>query len=167
MTPASTSPSSKKTIACGLLFATLLVGLPAHAAPENGRLMAAVNLLEAMDMRVTLARTVEHTTAAEVDKTPDLIPFKGVMLEFMSRYMGYDNLKDDLARLYADAFTRSELEELARFYQTPLGRKMLQKLPELTVQGSRLGQQKVEEHLAELEVMIAREVERLQAQPAR
>lgn len=150
-----------------LALAMLVLSMPAHAAMESGRMKAAVNLLDAMDMRVTLARTVEQVTSAEVDKNPDLIPFKGVMLEFMGKYMGYDSLKDDLAKLYAETFTRAELEELARFYQTPLGRKMLLKLPELTVQGSRLGQQKVEEHLPELEAMITREAERLKAQQAR
>lgn len=154
-------------IAQFLALALLAFNMQAHAAPENGRMKAAVNLLDAMDMRVTLARTVEQVTTAEVDKNPDLIPFKGVMLEFMGKYMGYDSLKGDLAKLYADSFTRAELEELARFYQTPLGRKMLLKLPELTVEGSRLGQRKVEEHLPELEAMITREAERLKAQQAK
>lgn len=154
-------------IAQFLALALLAFNMHAHAAPENGRMKAALNLLDAMDMRVTLARTVEQVTTAEVDKNPDLIPFKGVMLEFMGKHMGYDSLKGDLAKLYADSFTRAELEELARFYQTPLGRKMLLKLPELTVEGSRLGQRKVEEHLPELEAMITQEAERLKAQQAR
>lgn len=139
----------------------LFFSLQAHAAPEDGRLQAAVNLLESMDMRVNLARTVEQVTSAEVEKSPELVPYKGVMLEFMNRYMGFDNLKADLAKLYADAFTQSELEELARFYQTPVGKKTLQKMPELTVRGGLLGQRKVEEHLVELEAMITKESQRI------
>lgn len=136
--------------------------LEAHAAAEDGRLQAAMNLLESMDMRVNLARTVEQVTSAEVEKSPELVPYKGVMLEFMNRYMGFDNLKADLAKLYADAFTQSELEELARFYQTPVGKKTLQRMPELTVRGGLLGQRKVEEHLVELEAMITKESQRIQ-----
>jgi hypothetical protein len=134
-----------------------------HAALEDSRINAALSLLEAMDMRVNLARTVEQVTYAEVDKSPELVPFKAVMLEFMNKYMGFDNLKADLARIYADAFTQAELEELARFYRTPVGRKVLDKMPELTVLGARMGEQKVEEHLGELEGMIAREAQRLQS----
>lgn len=145
----------------------LAFSMGAHAAPEDGRIKAAMNLLEAMDMRVNLARTVEQVTLAEVDKTPGLVPYKGVMLEFMNKYMGFDNLKADLAKLYADAFTKAELEELARFYQTPVGRKILNKMPELTVLGSRMGQQKVEEHLGELEAMIAKETQRIQSLQAK
>ena len=141
----------------------LAFSFEAHAALEDGRINAALNLLEAMDMRVNLARTVEQVTYAEVDKSPELVPFKAVMLEFMNKYMGFDNLKADLARIYADAFTQAELEELARFYRTPVGRKVLDKMPELTVLGARMGEQKVEEHLGELEGMIGREAQRLQS----
>lgn len=139
----------------------------AFAAAEDGRQAAALRLLEAMDMRVNLARTIEQLTLAEVEKNPDLKPFKGVMLEFMGRYMGFDSLKLDLARIYAVAYSQAELEELSRFYQTPLGRKTLQKMPELTVEGSRIGQRRVEEHLGELEAMIKREAQRLKARPAK
>jgi hypothetical protein len=136
----------------------------AFAAAEDGRQAAALRLLEAMDMRVNLARTIDQVTLAEVDKNPKLEPFKGVMLEFMHKYMGYDSLKNDLAKIYADAFNLAELDELSRFYQTPVGRKTLQMLPELTVQGGRMGERKVQEHLGELEAMISKEAQRLQAQ---
>jgi hypothetical protein len=146
-----------------LALILLAFSLETHAAPEDSRIDAALNLLEAMDMRVNLARTVEQVTYAEVEKSPELLPFKAVMLEFMNKYMGFDNLRSDLARIYADAFTRAELEELARFYRTPVGRKVLEKMPELTVLGARMGEQKVEDNLAELEGMIAREAQRLRS----
>lgn len=128
---------------------------------------AALRLLDAMDMRVNLANTVEQVTLAEVEKNPKLVPYKNVMLEFMGKYMGFDNIKAELADIYANAFTLTELEELARFYRTPVGKKILQKLPELTVQGARLGQHKVEEHLGELEILIRQEAERIQSRSAR
>jgi uncharacterized protein len=146
---------------------TLLFSMDTHAVTEDGRAKAAMRLLDAMDMRVNLARTVEQVTEAEVEKTPALVPYKSVLLEFMNKYMGYDNIKADLAKLYADAYTQSELEELARFYQTPVGKKLLNKLPELTVQGARLGQQKVEEHLDELRALVARESQRIQSLQAK
>ncbi len=149
-----------------LALVLLAFSLETHAAPEDSRFNAAMNLLEAMDMRVNLARTVEQVTYAEVEKSPELVPFRAVMLEFMNKYMGFDNLKSDLAKIYADAFTQAELEELARFYRTPVGRKVLQKMPELTVLGARLGEQKVEDNLGELEGMIAREAQRLQSRQA-
>jgi len=43
------------------------------------------------------------------------------------------------ARSYADAFTRDELEALIDFYQTPVGRKAIEKLPALTQQSMAAG----------------------------
>ncbi len=157
---------TKQVVSCICAVLLLFCG-EARAANETGRLDAALRLLDAMDMRVNLANTVEKVTLAEVEKNPNLEPYKGVMLEFMNRYMGFDNIKNELADIYANSFTQTELEELARFYQTPVGKKILQKLPELTVEGARLGQRKVEEHLGELEIMIGKEAERIRSQSVR
>lgn len=150
-------------------LACFLLGfsLPGQAAQEDARMRAALALLDAMDMRVTLSQTVDQVTQAEVDKNPELLPFKAVMLRFMHKYMGYDNIKGDLALLYANAFTQAELEELARFHRSPLGKKVSRRMPELTVAGSQLGQAKVETHLPELQAMVAEEARRLQATPAK
>jgi hypothetical protein len=43
-----------------------------------GAVKAALNLLEAMDMRVNLARTVGQVKAAEAEKSLTLLPYKGV-----------------------------------------------------------------------------------------
>jgi len=144
-----------------LLAALLLAAGQSYGANDDGQVAAATQLLDAMNMRVNLERTVEQVTLAEVRKNPKLAPYQGVMLEFMRKYMGYDSLKDDLVQLYSDTFSRTELEELARFYQTPVGKKTIEKLPELTVQGARLGQKKVQAHLGELKDMINLETERL------
>ena len=150
------------------LVATMLVFSTAtFAATEDGRMAAALRLFEAMDMRLNLARTVEQVVLLEVEKNPKLEPIKGVMLDFMNKYMGFDNLKADLASIYVNAYTQTELEELTRFYQTPVGMKALKQMPELTVQGARLGQRQAEEHLGELEAMLTKEYERRQAQPAK
>ena len=152
-----------------LLFALCLsvASLPGQAAPEATRMNAAMSLLESMDMRVTMAHTIDQVTHAEVEKNPDLVPFEGVMLRFMHKHMGYDSIKSELATIYANAFSQAELEELAKFYRTPVGRKMLMKMPELTVAGSRLGEMRVEANLTELEAMIAQEAERLRATSAK
>ncbi len=150
-----------------LIVAVLLAAGQSYGANDDGRAAAAAKLLEAMNMRVNLERTVEQVTMLEVRKNPKLAAYQGVMLDFMRKYMGYDSLKDDLVRLYADTFSRAELEELARFYQTPVGKKTIEKLPELTVQGARLGQQKVQAHIGELKDMINKESERLKAQEAK
>lgn len=116
-----------------------------------------------MNLRQTLSLAIEQITVAEMQREPALAPYKAVMLKFMDKHMGYENIKMDVAALYAEAFSESELMELAVFYRTPIGQKAMQKLPELTVKGGEYGRKKVQENLGELRAMIAEESKRIQA----
>ena len=73
----------------------------------------------------------------------------------------FNGIKHDIARMYAKDFTEKELDELAKFYQTPLGRKAARLLPQYAAKGAEIGQRKVMENMSELQKMIAEEEERL------
>ena len=77
------------------------------------------------------------------------------MKAFLNKYMGWASLKDDMAKLYMANFSESELNELNKFYQTPLGKKTVQKMPTLMTKGAEIGQKRVQEHLPELQAAIA------------
>lgn len=62
-------------------------------------------------------------------------------------------LKPQMLALYTDTFSQQELEELIRFYQSPLGAKVLQKMPMLSAESARVTQERVLE--------VAPEVNRL------
>ena len=86
------------------------------------------------------------------------------MLQFMNKYLGWENLKEDIAKIYVSKFTLDELIELKKFYQTPVGRKSSRLLPELTAAGAELGQKRVQQNIGELKKMIAEEAKRLKKQ---
>ena len=50
-----------------------------------------------------------------------------------------DLMKNQMIGLYADTFSLEEIEELNRFYQTPIGLKFLEKTPELMRLGTQIG----------------------------
>lgn len=117
-------------------------------------LKAAEDLMEVMDLRKIFQTQMERSIQLQLDTNPLLKKYEPVMRKFFSKYLSFDVLHNDLARLYATNFSESELIELARFYRTEVGRKALSKLPELSVQSSELGKRKVLEHLPELKDMI-------------
>jgi len=145
--------------ACTVLL--FLHAFPVFAADEKA-INAALQLFETMNMRQTLSRVIEQITLSQIQKDPALGPYKDVMLKFMDKHMGFDSVKMDFAAIYAEAFTESELREIAAFYRTPVGQKAMQKLPELSVKGSEYGQRKVQENLGELRAMITEESKRIQ-----
>lgn len=77
-----------------------------------------------------------------------------VMKVFVGKYVTWDQLKDRIEKLYAAEFTESELNQLTAFYNTPLGKKIVEKLPVFMQKGTLLGQQAVTDHRSELEQML-------------
>lgn len=62
----------------------------------------------------------------------------------LDKAVGWDKLKPDMIKLYTSNFNEQELKELIAFYQSPLGQKVLQKMPELTAQSAEITQSKLE-----------------------
>jgi uncharacterized protein len=77
--------------------------------------------------------------------------------QIMGREMRWDNIKEDYINLYVNVFTESELRELIRFYQTPLGQKLIEKTPVLMQRSMRIGQQKMMRVMPEIQA-ISREM---------
>jgi len=45
--------------------------------------------------------------------------------------MSWDKIKEPIIKAYSQVYTKAEVDELIVFYQSPLGQKMLKKMPEL------------------------------------
>ncbi|KAF1071260.1 MAG: hypothetical protein GAK45_00561 [Pseudomonas citronellolis] len=62
----------------------------------------------------------------------------------LDRAVGWDKIKPDLIKLYTDNFSESELKQLNDLYASPLGKKVLEKMPRLTAQSAQLTQAKLQ-----------------------
>lgn len=63
--------------------------------------------------------------------------------DYYARVLPYSEVLDLEASLLQEHFTEPELQELLRFWRTPLGRKMRDKMPEVRRDGFALAMQKV------------------------
>ena len=97
----------------------------------------------------------------QLQQNPAIAPFKQVMLDFFSKYMSWESLKDDIAEIYLEEFSIQELKELTAFYKTPTGQKAALRVPQLMSKGGELGMRRVQEHMPELQEMIAKEAEKM------
>ncbi|MGE4406509.1 DUF2059 domain-containing protein [Pseudomonas sp.] len=73
----------------------------------------------------------------------------------LDKAIGWDKLKPDLVALYTSQFSEPELNQLIDFYQSPLGKKMLAKLPELNARSAQLTQAKLEAAVPEVNQLLA------------
>jgi hypothetical protein len=138
----------------------LFVALFALAASTQARAdsashrRAAESVLELMDMETVLAQAVDQTLKAQIQANPAIAPYEQQMRAFFAKYMSWASLKSDFVTIYANEFTEDELNQIAAFYRTPVGRKAVQKLPVLLAQGAALGSQRVQDHLPELRAAL-------------
>ena len=60
-----------------------------------------------------------------------------------------------MVKLYTSNFSESELKELVAFYQSPLGKKVLEKMPQLTQQSAQMTQAKLESAVPVVNKLLA------------
>ena len=121
------------------------------------RKAAAIELLVASDMPTVLEQGIAASLDAQIKANPDIAKFRTVMQDFMRKHMSWDSLKDELATVYAEPFTLSELKEITAFYKTPTGKKLAKNTPTLMTRGMELGQKRVQDNLAELQEAIRKQ----------
>jgi uncharacterized protein len=141
------------------IFSVLIGALtflqPAMArADQASHRKAAESLLSIMNMESVLGQSIDQTLQMQIKASPAVAAYEKEMKDFLKKYMSWAGLKDDMAKLYVEAFTEDELNDLTKFYQTPLGKKTLQTLPGLMAKGAEIGQNRVQEHLPELQATI-------------
>jgi hypothetical protein len=95
--------------------------------------------------------------AMQMQQNPAIAPYQTQMKAFLGKYMSWASLKDDMAKVYMTEFSEPELNDLNKFYQTPLGKKVVERMPALMAKGAEIGQKRVQEHLPELQAAIQAE----------
>ncbi|WP_295769733.1 DUF2059 domain-containing protein [uncultured Mucilaginibacter sp.] len=117
------------------------------------RLQAAADMLAATG----LSTQMDGMYKSMIDASSTQIPaenkekFSQILKSFLKKYMSYDMLKNDLAKIYAEEFTEQELKDITKFYLTPTGKKVNQKLSALMQRGIQLGQSRMQAHLPEFQ----------------
>lgn len=142
----------KKVIALVACVAALGLARPARAQdePTPARTAAAERLITSIDMEHMYARTMEATIQAQLRQNPQMAQFEAIMRSFFAKYLSWPQMRADFVRVYALTYTEDEMRQLAAFYQTPLGRRLLETLPELSQRSAEITQRRVMEHMPEL-----------------
>ena len=68
--------------------------------------------------------------------------------------MSWEALREDYIQIYMEEFTEKELKDMMSFFKTDTGKNMAAKQTTLMMKGAQLGQNKVQEHMSELQEML-------------
>lgn len=149
----------RTTIPVSMIAVAFLVFSPASGADETSHRQAAEELLRYTNVEKQLQGAIEQTVDIQVKANPQLAPRAGVLKKFFSKYMSWESLKDDIIKIYTDAFTENELKQITAFYKTPVGKKMLERTPEIMGKSMQLGVRRVQENQADLIRMLKEDSE--------
>ncbi|MGI4836506.1 MAG: DUF2059 domain-containing protein [Janthinobacterium lividum] len=117
-----------------------------NASAESFLMMAHADKLGTpvyMQVQQMFAQRFEQANAPDSKKAV-LESYQAKANAALDQAIGWPKLKPDMVKLYTDNFTETELKDLVKFYQSPLGKKVLEKMPQVTQQSAQLTQAKLE-----------------------
>jgi len=79
----------------------------------------------------------------------------------LEKAVGWDKIKPDLIKLYTTNFSEAELKGLIEFYQSPLGKKVMEKMPTLSAQSAQMTQGRLEKAVPEVNKLLAEMMEKV------
>lgn len=127
-----------------------------------GRMKAATALLHVLNAQKVATAGADAMVNVMIRTHPMMAPYRGVMRKWARKTLSWSRIAPKLARLYASAFTESQLHDLIRFYKTPTGQKAVREMPKLERQGAMIGARMAMRHVAELRRMIKSRAAQLQ-----
>jgi hypothetical protein len=93
---------------------------------------------------------MEISLQQQLNVNPSLRQYEQVLRDFLGKYLSYESLREDMAKLYMDRFSELQLVQMLAFYRTTTGQLAVSELPKLSQAGAELGARRIEEHKAEL-----------------
>ncbi|MGE8410221.1 MAG: DUF2059 domain-containing protein [Pseudomonas sp.] len=125
--------------------------VPADTASHNASAERFLVLAHADKLPTPIYMQVQQMFGQRFQQTKAPESKKAVLDSYLSKAnaaldssIGWNKLKPDMIKLYTATFSESELKDLVAFYESPLGKKVLEKMPQVTQQSAQLTQQKLE-----------------------
>ena len=96
-----------------------------------------------MQVQQMFAQRFQQTKAPESKKSV-LDSYQAKANAALDNAIGWNKIKPKMFDLYTATFTEQELKDLVKFYESPLGKKVLSEMPKVTQQSAQLTQQSLE-----------------------
>ena len=164
------------------LSAGLLAPVPLRAADDDqaAHKAAAQDVLKAMHMDSVFASSTERVmtsidrladgTARQIKDKTEAADFQTRMhaqtRELLKKQFNWESIQPQFVQSYEETFTTPELKELAAFYNSPVGQKLVAKQPELSDRISKVNQEKMQQVMPQIIGMVRAESAKVQGNGA-
>jgi len=139
-----------RTLRAALLVIPMF-GPTVAGADDASHLQEVETLFRLTQMERKINDSLDNLLTIQIQQNPDLGRHKAAVRGFLERTIGWQALRPDLTAMYLAAFTEDELKQVNAFYVTPVGQKVLTRVPELVEERNRLASKRLQEHIGELQ----------------
>jgi hypothetical protein len=149
----------KKMIA-GIALCLLFIPFNATADEKTD---LAEKIISLTNMNRMLEQTKEQVLQMEsqmmdqfdipADQKAAAAAFRKKLTEKTFEIMSFDNMHDEYAALFAEVFTLDELKGLVAFYESPVGRSMIEKQPVIIQRAMQITQKRMAVLVPEIQKM--------------
>jgi hypothetical protein len=137
----------------GSLLAIVLAALarPLFAQDTSATHREAVRqLMTVTHVQELTEQSVDAMMKGQLQAMPQLAPFASILETFYREQMAWTTLEPEYTQLYLEVFTEAEIREMIAFYQTPLGQKLLTKMPVLMTKSNELMSRRLQTAMPQL-----------------
>jgi uncharacterized protein len=130
-----------------LSVALAAAALPAAAqtnAAEPAHRETVQRLMAVTHVREMTEQSAETMLGAQIKQMPQLAPYANIFRDFYREQLNWAVLEPEFTTMYMEVFTEGELRELITFYDSPIGQKMLSKMPILMTKSNELTARRME-----------------------
>ncbi len=141
----------------------LLLSLTPFCAAAGEKDALAEKVMALTNMNRMLEQTKVHVLEMQAqmmdqlnipeDRKDEALAFQKRLVEKTFEIMSFDTMHDEYARLLADVYTVEELEGMISFYESPVGRSMIEKQPLIIKKAVALSQERVKVLIPEINKM--------------
>jgi hypothetical protein len=107
-----------------------------------------------MQVQQMFAQRFEQTKAPAA-KQALLETYQAKANAALDQAIGWQKIKPDMVKIYTANFTEQDLKDLVKFYQSPLGKKVQEKMPTVTQLSAQMTQQKLESAVPVVNKLLA------------
>jgi len=159
----------KKVLIVALLFSGIVTSC--SFADEASHKRTALELLEVANTKKMLDQMMTSITGMmeQQFKAMNLPPegeeaaiaVQKEIMDWFSEFFVWEQIRDLYADIYVEVFTEDELNELIQFYQSPLGQKVLKKMPELMQKSMEKSQALLQDKMPEFQKRLQKTITEL------
>ncbi|MCK5161159.1 MAG: DUF2059 domain-containing protein [Candidatus Aureabacteria bacterium] len=145
----------RKQLLAAVSFAVLVTFFQPGWADEQSHKKAVEELFVVMKTEEGISDSLDQMLQAQVEANPQNPGAMDAARQFYFKYLGWESQKPDMTEIFMKTFNEEEIRELISFYKTPVGQKLIDKMPEVSAKVMEIAAKRMQEHMPEFYKMMS------------